>query len=70
MRSICVLVVLGEPLHEAHPCASSAVAALAHEAGRLRPEHSALALHTVIEKAFSASPREALGLAGVIHLGP
>lgn len=38
--------------------------------GRLRPEHAALALHTVLEEAFTASAREALGFAGVIHLGP
>ncbi|MFE5816191.1 CHAT domain-containing protein [Streptomyces sp. NPDC056479] len=38
--------------------------------GRIRPEHSARALHTALQEALAASPFQALTSASVVHLGP
>ncbi|RSO09111.1 hypothetical protein DMH26_01905 [Streptomyces sp. WAC 05379] len=66
-----VIGLLGRPTDEAAMRIAVHVYELLVDAdGRLRPEHSARALHTALQEALAASPFRASTPPGVVHLGP
>ncbi|MFF3871942.1 CHAT domain-containing protein [Streptomyces sp. NPDC001978] len=66
-----VIAVLGQISDRAASRLAAAVyESLLDATGRLRPEHSARALHRALQKMRATSPQDALACAGAVHLGP